>query len=217
MSIRSVGVYALGDAEAAFTELADELYCLEGCTAQESYLDMDKLLACARDCKADAVHPGYGFLSESAEFAARVQEAGLVWIGPEPKTILDFGDKRNVKVWLAKHAPEVPLIPGITAASPSLEQLRAAAGALGYPVILKATCGGGGKGLRVVHASDQLAGCVDSVRNEARSSFGDERFLLEKYFSSVQHIEVQIVGDSHGHVVALGTRNCRCVCTVCMV
>ena len=193
MGIRTVAVYVDADAEAPFVADADEAVRLP-----ESYLDAKAVLEAARTAGADAIHPGYGFLSENAGFAADVVAAGLVWVGPSPEAIERMGDKLAAKA-LAE-ATEVPTLPGSN--DPT------AAGDVGFPVLVKAAAGGGGKGMRVVESEGDLEEAVAAARREAASGFGDDRVFLERYVSRARHIEIQILGDTHGNVVHLGEREC---------
>ncbi len=193
LGVRSVAVYVGGDADAPYVVEADVAVLLS-----TSYLDAEALLAIAKSSGADAVHPGYGFLAENADFAARVEAAGLTWIGPSPRVIAALGDKLEAKR-LASAA-------GI-AVLPSSDDPKDAA-SIGYPLIVKATAGGGGKGMHVVNEASQLDGALATARREALSSFGDDRVFLERYVARSRHVEVQILADRHGNVVHLGERDC---------
>ena len=193
MGVRCVAVYVDADADSPFVWEADEAVRLES-----SYLDAAAILDAARATGAGAVHPGYGFLSENARFASDVIEAGLVWVGPSPDVIQQMGDKIAAKL-LAEKA-QLPSLPGS-------EDTRSADG-VGYPLLVKAAAGGGGKGMRIVLSADALEESVASARREARSSFGDDRVFLERYVARARHIEIQILGDSHGNIVHLGEREC---------
>lgn len=204
MGIRTVGVYADGDAEAPFVREADTAIALGGRTSAETYLDIGKVLDACRRTGANALHPGYGFLSENAEFAQAVIDAGLAWLGPAPDVIAAMGDKLSAKQ-LMKEAG-VPTLPAveITAAT----DLADAAGAIGYPVLVKAAAGGGGRGMRVVTDANDLADAVESARREAAGAFGDDTVFLEKWLATARHVEIQIIGDTHGNLVHCFEREC---------
>ncbi|MEX5295965.1 biotin carboxylase N-terminal domain-containing protein [Kocuria sp. CPCC 205268] len=204
--LRSVAVYADPDADAPHVRLADEAYALEGSSATETYLDGDEILAIALRCGADAVHPGYGFLSENAGFARAVIEAGLTWIGPSPETILLLGDKVAARE-IARRAG-APLVPGSDGPVESPEDARAFAQEHGLPVIVKAAHGGGGRGMRVVRELDDVEDAFLSAAREAQSAFGRGECFVERFLDRPRHVEAQVVADAHGHVVVLGTRDC---------
>ncbi len=206
MGIATVAVYSQADRDALHVRLADEAVLLGPSPPAESYLAADRILAACRETGAEAVHPGYGFLSENAAFARRVAEAGIVFIGPEAEAIELMGDKIISKE-LAKKAG-VSTIPGSAGAVESAEEAVAAAKEIGYPVMLKASSGGGGKGMRVVRNDAECLESFTRVVSEAKSSFGDSRILLEKYINNPRHIEIQILADSHGQVIHLGEREC---------
>ncbi|KAJ3962979.1 hypothetical protein N0V92_000266 [Colletotrichum tropicale] len=172
------------------------------------FLNIDLLLKTALETHADAVHPGYGYLSENADFADRVRAAGLTFVGPTGRTISTLGDKRTSKEYLRTHAPEVPLIPGFSGSSQNVEDLQDAATRIGFPVMLKASAGGGGKGMRVVREASQLQSELDRAQSEAQRSFGSSDCILEKFIESSKHVEIQIIGDQHGNVVSLFERDC---------
>ncbi|KAI8170008.1 putative methylcrotonoyl-CoA carboxylase beta chain [Colletotrichum sp. SAR 10_71] len=172
------------------------------------FLNIDLLLKTALEAHADAVHPGYGYLSENADFADRVRATGLTFVGPTGQTISTLGDKRTSKEYLRTHAPEVPLIPGFSGSSQNVEDLQDAATRIGFPVMLKASAGGGGKGMRVVREASQLQSELDRAQSEAQRSFGSSDCILEKFIESSKHVEIQIVGDRHGYVVSLFERDC---------
>ncbi len=206
MGIRTIAVYSEADAEALFVREADEAVLIGPAAARESYLDQAKVLAAAKATGAEAIHPGYGFLSENAEFAEAVQAAGLVWIGAPASSIRAMGLKDAAKQLMVEAG--VPVTPGYMGADQSEARLKAEADAIGYPVLIKAVAGGGGKGMRRVDASEAFLDALGSCRREAASSFGDDRVLIEKYILSPRHIEVQVFGDSHGQVVHLNERDC---------
>lgn len=157
---------------------------------------------------ADAIHPGYGYLSEKDEFVTKAQAAGLIFIGPSAKAMSTLGDKRSSKVYLQEHAPDVPLIAGFSGTSTSGEDLEAAAAKIGYPIMLKASAGGGGKGMRIVREAAQLREELERVQSEAARAFGSADCILEKYIENSKHVEVQIMGDNHGNVVSFFERDC---------
>ena len=206
MGIRTVAVYSEADREARHVELADEAVCIGPAPARESYLSMDRIIAACRETGAQAVHPGYGFLSENAEFARRVEEEGIVFIGPKHRSIAAMGDKIASKK-LAEEA-RVSTIPGRNAPIESAEQAVGIARDIGYPVMIKASAGGGGKGLRVAYSDREALEGFTSCRNEARNSFGDDRVFIEKFIEDPRHIEIQVLGDAHGNVVYLWEREC---------
>lgn len=204
--VRSVAVYSEADAQAPWTYLADERYPLAGVAAADTYLNQQAILNLARRAGAEAVHPGYGFLSENADFAQACSEAGLIFVGPSAAAMRALGSKASARE-LAQ-AAGVPVIPGVNGAGMSDEAMLAAAHQLGFPVLIKASAGGGGKGMRVV---EQEAGFVDALqaaRQESLSAFGSDHLLLEKYFTQVRHVEVQVLGDLHGHLIHLFEREC---------
>ncbi|WP_174274265.1 acetyl-CoA carboxylase biotin carboxylase subunit, partial [Sphingomonas bacterium] len=206
LGIRTIAVHSDVDAAMPFVREADEALCIGAAPARDSYLDQTKILAAARAAGARAIHPGYGFLSENADFAEAVQAAGLVWVGAPPAAIRAMGLKDAAKQRMI--AAGVPVTPGYLGADQDPARLRAEADAIGYPVLIKAVAGGGGKGMRRVETPDAFADALSSCRREAASAFGDDRVLIEKYILSPRHIEVQIFGDTHGNVVHLFERDC---------
>ncbi|NML92404.1 acetyl/propionyl/methylcrotonyl-CoA carboxylase subunit alpha [Novosphingobium olei] len=206
LGIRTVAVYSDADVNALHVRSADEAVRIGPAPARESYLVGEKIIAAALATGAEAIHPGYGFLSENAAFAQAVLDAGLVWVGPKPASITAMGLKDAAKARMI--AAGVPVTPGYLGEDQSLERLHAEADAIGYPVLIKAVAGGGGKGMRRVDASAEFAEALASCRREAASSFGDDRVLIEKYILSPRHIEVQVFGDAHGNVVHLFERDC---------
>ncbi len=206
MGIRTVAVYSDADAKALHVRQADDAVHIGPSPARESYLVGEKIIAAAKATGAEAIHPGYGFLSENAEFAQAVIDAGLVWVGPKPASITAMGLKDAAKARMI--AAGVPVTPGYLGEDQSPDRLRAEADAIGYPVLIKAVAGGGGKGMRRVEAGADFADALESCRREAASSFGDDRVLIEKYVANPRHIEVQVFGDSHGNVVHLFERDC---------
>ncbi|KTT99431.1 acetyl/propionyl/methylcrotonyl-CoA carboxylase subunit alpha [Sphingomonas sanguinis] len=206
MGLRTIAVYSEADAQALHVRLADEAMLIGPAPARESYLDAARILAAARESGAEAIHPGYGFLSENTEFAENVIAAGLVWVGPNPDSIRAMGLKDAAKARMI--AAGVPVTPGYLGEDQSPDRLAAEADAVGYPVLIKAVAGGGGKGMRRVDDPAAFAEALASCRREAAASFGDDRVLIEKYILSPRHIEVQVFGDRHGRVVHLFERDC---------
>ncbi|RIA45744.1 3-methylcrotonyl-CoA carboxylase alpha subunit [Hephaestia caeni] len=206
MGIRTIAVYSDADAAALHVRQADEAVHIGPSPARESYLVGDKIIAAAKQAGAEAIHPGYGFLSENADFAAAVIDAGLIWVGPKPDSIRAMGLKDAAKQRMI--AAGVPVTPGYLGEDQNPDRLHAEADAIGYPVLIKAVAGGGGKGMRRVDAAPQFADALQSCQREAASSFGDDRVLIEKYILSPRHIEVQVFGDAHGNVVHLFERDC---------
>ena len=206
MGIRTVAVYSDADAHALHVRSADEAVHIGPSPARESYLVGEKIIAAAKATSAEAIHPGYGFLSENAAFAQAVIDAGLVWVGPKPASITAMGLKDAAKARMI--AAGVPVTPGYLGRDQSPGRLQAEADAIGYPVLIKAVAGGGGKGMRRVECAADFAEALASCRREAASSFGDDRMLIEKYILSPRHIEVQVFGDAHGNVVHLFERDC---------
>jgi propionyl-CoA carboxylase alpha chain len=206
MGIASVAVYSEADADALHVELADEAVLIGPAPSRESYLVADKIIAAAKATGAEAIHPGYGFLSENEDFARRVEEEGLVFIGPKHHSIAAMGDKIASKK-LANEA-RVNTIPGWNEAIESAAQAVRIARDIGYPVMIKASAGGGGKGLRVAFDDKEAHEGFSACRNEARASFGDDRVFIEKFVESPRHIEIQVLGDAHGNVVHLNEREC---------
>ncbi|ARS27517.1 acetyl/propionyl/methylcrotonyl-CoA carboxylase subunit alpha [Sphingomonas sp. KC8] len=206
MGIRTVAVYSDADAHALHVRQADEAVHIGPSPSRESYLQGDRIIAAAKAAGAEAIHPGYGFLSENAAFAAAVIDAGLIWVGPNPASITAMGLKDAAKALMA--AAGVPVTPGYLGADQSPERLQQEADAIGYPVLIKAVAGGGGKGMRRVDAAADFAEALMSCRREAASSFGDDRVLIEKYILSPRHIEVQVFGDTQGNIVHLFERDC---------
>ena len=206
MGITSVAVYSDADRDALHVELADEAVFIGAAPSRESYLSIDKIVAACQQTGAQAVHPGYGFLSENEEFARRVEENGIVFIGPKHASIAAMGDKIASKKLAI--AAKVNTIPGHNAAIDSPEQAVEIAQGIGYPVMIKASAGGGGKGLRVAHNERQTIEGYSACRNEARASFGDDRVFIEKFVDQPRHIEIQVLGDAHGNCVYLHEREC---------
>jgi propionyl-CoA carboxylase alpha chain len=206
MGIATVAVYSEADRDAMHVELADEAVPIGPAPSRESYLAADKIIDAAKKTGAQAIHPGYGFLSENEDFARRVEEEGLVFIGPKHASIAAMGDKiASKKLALAA---KVNTIPGYNDVIESADQAVKLARDIGYPVMIKASAGGGGKGLRVAYTDKEAFDGFTSCRNEARASFGDDRVFIEKFVESPRHIEIQVLGDAHGHVIHLNEREC---------
>ena len=206
LGIRSVAVYSEPDATAPHVLLADEAYCIGPAESAQSYLRQDVIIEVARNAKCDAIHPGYGFLSERAVFARAVRDAGLIFIGPPASAIETMGDKTSARKLMI--ARGVPVVPGTEDAVTSAEDASTVAAGVGYPVLLKAAAGGGGKGMRVVEHADELPRALESAQNEARAAFGDDRVYIEKFVVEPRHIEIQVLADAHGNVIHLGEREC---------
>jgi len=206
LGIATVAVYSEADASAPHVREADQAVLIGPAAARESYLVGEKIIAAALETGAEAIHPGYGFLSENAEFAEAVVAAGLVWIGPPPAAIRAMGLKDAAKALMQQAG--VPVTPGYLGEDQSLDRLQAEADRTGYPVLIKAVAGGGGKGMRKVEAAGDFAAALASCQREAKAAFGDDRVLIEKYVTRPRHIEVQVFGDSHGQVVHLFERDC---------
>ncbi len=206
MGVRTIAVYSDADAKALHIRQADEAVHIGPSPALESYLVGDRIIAAAKASGAEAIHPGYGFLSENADFAQSVTDAGLIWVGPSPQSIRAMGLKDAAKARMI--AAGVPVTPGYLGERQTPATLKAEAKKIGFPVLIKAVAGGGGKGMRRVESASGFAEALASCKREAASSFGDDRVLLEKYISSPRHIEVQVFGDTHGNVVHLFERDC---------
>lgn len=206
MGIATVAVYSDPDSDAPFVAMADEAIALGGSTAAESYLLQDKIIEAAQQTGVQAIHPGYGFLSENAGFAKKCADAGIVFIGPKPEAIDALGDKKRAKELVSKH--NVPVIPGYNGADQSTEALTKAALEVGFPILLKASAGGGGKGMRIVNSEKTLTQDIEAAKREAKASFSDDTLLIEKYFGSAKHIEVQVLGDEHGGLLHFFEREC---------
>ncbi|SEN86105.1 acetyl/propionyl/methylcrotonyl-CoA carboxylase subunit alpha [Bradyrhizobium sp. OK095] len=206
MGLRTVAVYSEADRDAMHVALADEAVLLGPARARDSYLNVERLIEAARKTGAEAVHPGYGFLSENAEFAQACYDAGLVFVGPTADMMNAMGSKSGSKALMEKAG--VPLVPGYHGEAQDDATLAKAAEKAGFPVLVKASAGGGGRGMRVVRSADELGPAIVSAKREAKAAFGDDRMLIEKYVDNPRHIEVQIVGDSHGNLLSLFEREC---------
>jgi acetyl/propionyl-CoA carboxylase alpha subunit len=205
LGIQTVAVYSDADRDAQHVQQADEAVPIGPAAPRESYLNAERIVAAARQAEADAIHPGYGFLSENASFAAAVDSSGLAFIGPSAASIRAMGDKAESRV-LMKQAG-VPTVPGYERLE-SQADFKSASREVGYPVLVKAAAGGGGKGMRVVNAESELSEAIESARREALNAFGDERLLVEKYLAKAHHIEFQVFGDRYGNLIHLFEREC---------
>lgn len=204
--ISSVAVYAEPDAQAPFVTLADEAFALGGSTSADSYLVFDKILDAAAKSGADAIHPGYGFLSENADFAQAVIDAGLTWIGPPPQSIRTLGDKVTAR-HIAERA-EAPMAPGTKDPVANADEVKAFAEEHGLPVAIKAAFGGGGRGMKVAHTAEEIPELFESATREAITAFGRGECFVERYLDKARHVEAQVLADKHGNVVIVGTRDC---------
>jgi 3-methylcrotonyl-CoA carboxylase alpha subunit len=206
MGLRTVAVYSEADRDAMHVAEADEAVLLGPARARDSYLNIERLIAAARETGAEAVHPGYGFLSENAEFAQACANAGLVFVGPTAAMMTAMGSKSGSKALMEKAG--VPLVPGYHGEAQDEATLAKAADKIGFPVLVKASAGGGGRGMRVVNSAGELSAAIVSAKREAKAAFGDDRMLIEKFVQNPRHIEVQIIGDSHGNLLSLFEREC---------
>jgi len=203
LGVRTVAIFSEADRGALHVRHADEAYCCGPAVARESYLNIEGVLRIAKECGAEAIHPGYGFLSENAEFARACATAGIVFIGPSPETILSMGDKVTARTVMAQAG--VPIVPGTTQTLTDAEASEQAL-AMGLPVMVKATAGGGGKGMRLVREESALLPSIRRARSEAGTSFGNDAIYIEKFVEEPRHIEIQVMGDSHGNVIHLFER-----------
>ena len=206
LGIASVAVYSDADADSLHALLADEAYPIGPPPVAASYLDVERILAVARACGAQAVHPGYGFLAENASFAAACLAAGLIFVGPSPRAMEAMGGK--IPARRLAEAVGVPVVPGESAAIERLEQAEAIAGRVGYPLAIKASAGGGGRGLKVVREAAELPAALEAARREGQAYFADPTVFIERYLAEPRHVEVQILADNYGHAVSLGQRDC---------
>lgn len=206
MTIKTVAVYSEADRQSPHVRFADEAYCIGPPPSSESYLRMDKIIEVAKRSEAQAIHPGYGFLSENEVFAQKVMDAGLIFIGPSPSSIATMGNKLAAKAAVAKF--NVPLVPGTAEPIMNLENAKRVAKEIGYPILIKASAGGGGKGMRIVNEESNLQEQMERAVSEATSAFGDGSVFIEKFVSKPRHIEFQIFGDQHGNIVHFFEREC---------
>jgi len=206
MGIRTVAAHSTADADAMHVRLADEAICIGPPSAAESYLNIPNLISAAEISGADAIHPGYGFLSENAKFAEIVEAHNIIWIGPKPEHIVTMGDKIQAKITAAELG--LPLVPGSDGPLTSAAEAKKVAKEIGYPVLIKAASGGGGRGMKVVPSEDQLETLMEQAGSEAAAAFGDATVYMEKYLGDPRHIEFQVFGDGNGHAIHLGERDC---------
>ena len=206
LGVKSVAVYSDADARAPHVREADEAVRIGPPPSSESYLLGNAIIEAAKRVGADAIHPGYGFLSERDWFARAVREAGLVWIGPPAEAIAAVGSKTAARTLAVAH--DVPVVPGTTEALRDAKEAAAIANNFGFPVLLKAAAGGGGKGMRVVRSEAEIAGALDAAKRESKNAFGDDAVYVEKYIEGPRHVEIQVLGDQHGTMIALGEREC---------
>ncbi|HYW15260.1 MAG TPA: acetyl-CoA carboxylase biotin carboxylase subunit [Allosphingosinicella sp.] len=206
MGIKTVAVHSTADTDAMHVRLADEAICIGPPAAADSYLNIPAIISAAEISHADAIHPGYGFLSENARFAEIVELHNIIWIGPKPEHIRVMGDKVEAKRTAAKLG--LPLVPGSDGPVDGPEEARAVAAATGYPLLVKAASGGGGRGMKVVRFEEELDSQLSQARSEAKSAFGDDTVYIEKYLGDPRHIEFQVFGDGNGHAIHLGERDC---------
>jgi acetyl-CoA carboxylase biotin carboxylase subunit len=206
LGIETVAVFSDADRTALHVKVADYAYPIGPPPAKESYLVVDKIISAARQSGAQAIHPGYGFLAENAGFSRRCREEGILFIGPSPEAINAMGDKVAARTLMQK--AKVPVVPGSAGTLSTPEEVVSVCDRIGYPVMLKAVAGGGGKGMRLVHKAEELHSALRAVRSEAKSSFGDDRMYVEKYVTKPRHVEVQVMADTHGHTVHVFEREC---------
>ncbi|UOQ70841.1 acetyl-CoA carboxylase biotin carboxylase subunit [Hymenobacter cellulosilyticus] len=206
MGLQTVAIYSEADRNALHVRYADEAVCVGGPQSSESYLRGDVILDVCRRLGVDAIHPGYGFLSENAEFARMVTEAGLIFVGPSPEAMNIMGDKLSAKQ--AVKAYDIPLVPGTDEAISDVEEAKRIASEVGFPILIKASAGGGGKGMRIVNNSEEFEEQMQLAINEATSAFGDGSVFIEKFVTGPRHIEIQVLGDEHGNIVHLFEREC---------
>jgi len=206
MGIKTVAIYSEADAKALHVQTADEAYLVGPAPSKDSYLKMDKIIEVALNTNTDGIHPGYGFLSENKEFAEKVTKAGITFIGPGPEAIAIMGSKLDAKAAVSQY--DIPMVPGTKGEVSNPEEGLAAAKKIGFPVLIKASAGGGGKGMRLVEKESEFTEQFDRARSEARSSFGDDAVFVEKFITSPRHIEIQVLCDNHGNGIHLFERDC---------
>ncbi|MBI1987065.1 MAG: acetyl-CoA carboxylase biotin carboxylase subunit [Nitrospinae bacterium] len=206
LDIRGLAVYSEADREALHVRLADEAYCIGPPAPEESYLAIEKIIGLAKEKGAQAIHPGYGFLAENYRFAQRCQEESLIFLGPPPEAIRVMGSKTEARRVMREAG--VPVVPGTVNPVESEAEVSALAGEIGYPIVLKASAGGGGKGMRIIRSREEVPSSFRATRSEAQSAFGDPAVYVEKYLENPRHVEVQILGDQQGHLIHLGEREC---------
>ena len=206
MGIKTVAVYSTADADSLPVKFADEAVCIGGAPSKESYLKIPRIIAAAEITNAEAIHPGYGFLSENAEFSRICSEHDIKFIGPSPEMISKMGDKAIAKDTMIRN--NVPVVPGSDGEVDSFDKAKEIADDIGYPVIIKASAGGGGRGMRVVQKADELKKNFDMCRNEAETAFNNPGVYIEKFVTDPHHVEIQVLGDQHGNIIHLGERDC---------
>jgi acetyl-CoA carboxylase biotin carboxylase subunit len=206
MGIATVAVYSEADRNALHVRYADEAVCIGPPPSNQSYLVIEKIIAVAKETKAEAIHPGYGFLSENANFARAVKQAGLILIGPSPESMEMMGDKLSAKTAAKKY--NIPLVPGTDYAISDVEEAKKVAKEVGFPILIKASAGGGGKGMRIVESADEFDENLQRAVSEATAAFGDGSVFIERYVTAPRHIEIQVLGDTHGNIVHLFEREC---------
>lgn len=206
MGIKVVAIYSETDKDAMHVKLSDEAYCIGKTAVKDTYLNVQNILSVAIHTKAEAIHPGYGFLSENTDFAKMCEEFGITFIGPNPDIVSKMGDKSNAKDTMK--SARVPTVPGSDGEIEHIEEAIEIAKNIGYPVIVKASAGGGGKGMRVVNSEDELISSIETAQKEAQNYFGNPMVYIEKYLEYTRHVEIQLVGDNYGNVVHLGERDC---------
>ena len=206
MGLKTVAIYSTADRNSPHVRFADEAVLIGGAASADSYLRGDKIVKAAKELNVDAIHPGYGFLSENAEFAERVEQNGITWIGPGSKAIKIMGSKLAAKDAVKDYG--IPMVPGIDEAITDVEKAKKIAREIGYPILIKASAGGGGKGMRIVEKEKDLEGQMDRAISEAKSAFGDGSVFIEKYIGSPRHVEIQVLSDTHGNFLHLFEREC---------
>ena len=206
MGIQTVAVHSTADADAMHVRLADEAVCIGPPAAKDSYLNVANIISAAEVTHADAIHPGYGFLSENAQFAEIVESHNLIWVGPKPEHIRTMGDKVEAKRTAAKLG--LPLVPGSEGPVDGPDEAREVAAQTGYPLLIKAASGGGGRGMKIVNSEDELDSQMSQARSEAKAAFGDDTVYIEKYLGDPKHIEFQVFGDGNGEAIHIGERDC---------
>jgi len=206
MGIKVVAIYSETDKDAMHVKLSDEAYCIGKTAVKDTYLNVQNILSVAIHTKAEAIHPGYGFLSENTDFAKMCEQFGITFIGPNPDIISKIGDKSNAKDTMKSAG--VPIVPGSDGEIEHIEEAIEITKSIGYPVIVKASAGGGGKGMRVVNSEDELISSIETAQKEAQNYFGNPMVYIEKYLEYTRHVEIQLVGDNYGNVVHLGERDC---------
>ncbi|MFD2170905.1 acetyl-CoA carboxylase biotin carboxylase subunit [Tumebacillus lipolyticus] len=206
LGIPTVAIYSEADREALHVKMADEAYCVGPTLSRDSYLNIKNILSLATSIGVDAIHPGYGFLAENSDFAEFCKACGITFIGPSVEAIEKMGDKAVAKDTMKKAG--VPIVPGTDGLVEDLDEAMQIADEIGYPIIIKATAGGGGKGIRIAHSKDELRRLIQMAQTEAATAFGNAGVYLEKYITSMRHVEIQVMGDSHGNAIHLGERDC---------